>query len=160
MRIDLLLTFFIILLFSINTFSEEYEAKVLKVIDGDTIYIKSDSGRKKVRLRHIDAPEVKQPYGREAKIFLDNELDGKKIIVNSDYKDRYGRDIGDVFVYNENESIYINAKLIKSGNAWVYKTYRKNTYLMNLENFARDNKLGLWKDESPIKPWEFRRKNK
>ncbi len=160
MRIDLLLTFFIILLFSINTFSEEYEAKVLKVIDGDTIYIKSDSGRKKVRLRHIDAPEVKQPYGREAKIFLDNELDGKKIIVNSDYKDRYGRDIGDVFVYNENESIYINAKLIKSGNAWVYKTYRKNTYLMNLENFAKDNNLGLWKDKSPIKPWEFRKKNK
>ena len=158
MRIDLLLTFFIILLFSINTFSEEYEAKVLKVIDGDTIYIKSDSGRKKVRLRHIDAPEVKQPYGREAKIFLDNELDGKKIIVNSDYKDRYGRDIGDVFVYNENESIYINAKLIKSGNAWVYKTYRKNTYLMNLENFAKDNNLGLWKDKSPIKPWEFRKK--
>ena len=140
--------------------SEEYEAVVLKVIDGDTIYIKSDNGRKKVRLRHIDAPEIRQSYGKEAKIFLDKQIDGKKIIVNSDYKDRYGRDIGDIFVYNNDEAIYINAKLIKSGHAWVYKSYRKNTYLMNLENFARENMLGLWKDKSAIEPWVFRAKNK
>ena len=159
MKKQKILVFFIIGLFSTNLFSAEYEAIVLKVIDGDTIYIKSDSGRKKVRLRHIDAPEIKQPYGEMARIFLDNELDDKRIIVNSDYKDRYGRDIGDIFVYDKNKAIYINAKLIKSGNAWVYKTYRENTYLMNLENFAKDNKLGLWKDKSPIKPWVFRKKN-
>ena len=159
MKIHQLLVFFIMTSLSTDIFSDEYEAIVLKVIDGDTIYIKTDNGRKKVRLRYIDAPEIKQPYGDMARIFLDNELDDKRIIVNSDYKDRYGRDIGDIFVYNKNEAIYINAKLIKSGNAWVYKTYRKNTYLMNLENIAKDNKLGLWKDKSPIKPWEYRKKN-
>ena len=160
MKIHQLVVFFIITLLSTDIFSDEYEAIVLKVIDGDTIYIKSEKGRKKVRLRYIDAPEIKQPYGDMARIFLDNELDDKRITVNSDYKDRYGRDIGDIYVYNKNEAIYINAKLIKSGNAWVYKTYRENTYLMNLENFAKDNKLGLWKDKSPIKPWDFRKKNK
>jgi len=155
-----LITLSLVLLFPHYVLSEEYEAVVLKVIDGDTIYIKSDNGRKKVRLRHIDAPEIRQSYGKEAKIFLDKQIDGKKIIVNSDYKDRYGRDIGDIFVYNNDEAIYINAKLIKSGHAWVYKSYRKNTYLMNLENFARENMLGLWKDKSAIEPWEFRAKNK
>ena len=159
MKIHQLVVFFIITLLSTDIFSDEYEAIVLKVIDGDTIYIKSDQGRKKVRLRYIDAPEIKQPYGDMARIFLVNELDDKRITVNSDYKDRYGRDIGDIYVYNKNEAIYINAKLIKSGNAWVYKTYRENTYLMNLENIAKDNKLGLWKDKSPIKPWEYRKKN-
>ena len=159
MKIHQLVVFFIITLLSTDIFSDEYEAIVLKVIDGDTIYIKTDNGRKKVRLRYIDAPEIKQPYGDMARIFLVNELDDKRITVNSDYKDRYGRDIGDIYVYNKNEAIYINAKLIKSGNAWVYKTYRENTYLMNLENIAKDNKLGLWKDKSPIKPWEFRKKN-
>ena len=159
MKIHQLVVFFIITLLSTDIFSDEYEATVLKVIDGDTIYIKSEKGRKKVRLRYIDAPEIKQPYGDMARIFLVNELDDKRITVNSDYKDRYGRDIGDIYVYNKNEAIYINAKLIKSGNAWVYKTYRENTYLMNLENIAKDNKLGLWKDKSPIKPWEFRKKN-
>ena len=150
----------LVLLIPHYVLSEEYEAVVLKVIDGDTIYIKSDNGRKKVRLRHIDAPEIRQSYGKEAKIFLDKQIDGKKIIVNSDYKDRYGRDIGDIFVYNNDEAIYINAKLVKSGHAWVYKSYRKNTYLMNLENFARENMLGLWKDKSAIEPWVFRAKNK
>ena len=150
----------LVLLFPHYVLSEEYEAVVLKVIDGDTIYIKSDNGRKKVRLRHIDAPEIRQSYGKEAKIFLDKQIDGKKIIVNSDYKDRYGRDIGDIFVYNNDEAIYINAKLVKSGHAWVYKSYRKNTYLMNLENFARENMLGLWKDKFAIEPWVFRAKNK
>ena len=159
MKIHQLVVFFIITLLSTDIFSDEYEAIVLKVIDGDTIYIKSEKGRKKVRLRYIDAPEIKQPYGDMARIFLVNELDDKRITVNSDYKDRYGRDIGDIYVYNKNEAIYINAKLIKSGNAWVYKTYRENTYLMNLENIAKDNKRGLWKDKSPIKPWEFRKKN-
>jgi len=159
MKIHQLVVFFIITLLSTDIFSDEYEAIVLKVIDGDTIYIKSEKGRKKVRLRYIDAPEIKQPYGDMARIFLVNELDDKRITVNSDYKDRYGRDIGDIYVYNKNEAIYINAKLIKSGNAWVYKTYRENTYLMNLENIAKDNKLGLWKDKSPIKPWEYRKKN-
>ena len=154
------IVFSVILMFSMSSISAEYEAEVLKVIDGDTIYIKSDSGRKKIRLRHIDAPELKQTFGEEAKIFLDNQLDGRKITVNSDYKDRYGRDIGDVFVYKDSEAIYINAKLVKSGHAWVYKTYRKNTYLMNLENFAKNNKLGRWKNKSPMKPWEFRAKNK
>ena len=155
-----LITLSLVLLFPHYVLSEEYEAVVLKVIDGDTIYIKSDKGRKKVRLRHIDAPEIRQSYGKEAKIFLDKQIDGKKIIVNSDYKDRYGRDIGDIFVYNNDEAIYINAKLVKSGHAWVYKSYRKNTYLMNLENFARENMLGLWKDKSAIEPWVFRAKNK
>ncbi len=155
-----LITLSLVLLFPHYVLSEEYEAVVLKVIDGDTIYIKSDNGRKKVRLRHIDAPEIRQSYGKEAKIFLDKQIDGKKIIVNSDYKDRYGRDIGDIFVYNNDEAIYINAKLVKSGHAWVYKSYRKNTYLMNLENFARENMLGLWKDKSAIEPWVFRAKNK
>ena len=36
--------------------------------------------------------------------------------------------------------------MVKSGNAWIYKSYRKNTYLNNLENYARINKKGLWKE--------------
>ena len=73
------IVFSVILMFSMSSISAEYEAEVLKVIDGDTIYIKSDSGRKKIRLRHIDAPELKQTFGEEAKIFLDNQLDGRKL---------------------------------------------------------------------------------
>tara|TARA_B100001250_G_scaffold158093_1_gene135825 strand:+ start:2075 stop:2566 length:492 start_codon:yes stop_codon:yes gene_type:complete len=141
--------------------ADEYRGVVSKVVDGDTIDVKVDNKIiKRVRLRYIDAPEKNQSFGKEATSFLKKELLGKTVIVNTEYKGRYKRDIGDVFVYDENIAIYINAKLIKSGNAWVYKTYRKNTYLMNLENHARSNIIGLWKSSNPMKPWVFRQKNR
>ena len=46
--------------------------------------------------------------------------------------------------------------MVKSGNAWIYKSYRKNRYLNNLENYARINKKGLWKEDSIQEPWEYR----
>ena len=49
-------------------------------------------------------------------------------------------------------------KMLKSGNAWVYKSYRNNIYLKNLENHARIKKLGIWSETEPIEPWIFRRK--
>ncbi len=137
----------------------EYEAKIIRVVDGDTVVVLHNTVKKKVRLRHIDAPEKSQHYGQSAKDFLSSELEGKSVIVNTDYKDRYGRDIGDIFIYDSGMAIYINAKLIKTGNAWVYKSYRGNSYLMNLENHARKNKLGLWSTKTPLEPWLFRAKN-
>ena len=63
-------------------------------------------------------------------------------------------------LYNDNNSIYVNAKMIKSGNAWVYKMYRKNEYLINLENFAKIHESGLWSKNSAIEPWIFRKTKK
>ena len=65
-----------------------------------------------------------------------------------------------MYIYDDETAIYINAKLIKSGNAWVYKSYRSNEYLMNLENFARSNSKGLWSSKKPTEPWVFRKINK
>ena len=46
--------------------------------------------------------------------------------------------------------------MIKSGNAWVYKTYRNNKYLINLEQIAKDLKNGIWLDDNPLEPWIHR----
>ncbi len=143
-----------------NVSAIEYKAKMIRVVDGDTIEVLHNNVKKKIRLRHIDAPERSQRYGLAAKKFLSSELEGKYVTVNTDYKDRYGRDIGDIFIYESNVAIYINAKLIKTGNAWVYKSYRRNSYLMNLENHARENHLGLWKQKAPLEPWLFRDKKR
>ena len=48
-------------------------------------------------------------------------------------------------------------EMIKSGNAWIYKSYRNNAYLNNLENYARVNKKGLWNEKNIQEPWEYRR---
>ena len=138
-------------------YAEQYEATVIKVIDGDTIWIKKDNNHIKVRLSYIDAPELKQNFGIRSRNFLSNLVLDKMIEVNTNKKDRYNRHLGEIYIHNTKESIFINTKMIKSGNAWVYKTYTNNPYLKNLEDYAKMNKKGLWNEQKIIEPWIFRR---
>jgi endonuclease YncB( thermonuclease family) len=138
-------------------YAEQYEATVIKVIDGDTIWIKKDNNHIKVRLSYIDAPELKQNFGIRSRNFLSNLVLDKMIEVNTNKKDRYNRHLGEIYIHNTKESIFVNAKMIKSGNAWVYKTYTNNPYLKNLEDYAKMNKKGLWNEQKIIEPWIFRR---
>tara|TARA_Y100000817_G_scaffold279748_1_gene243311 strand:+ start:266 stop:748 length:483 start_codon:yes stop_codon:yes gene_type:complete len=156
----LYLTF--ILLFPIDTIAEilEFQAKVVKVIDGDSMIVQNKEGKFPIRIKYIDAPEIKQRYGKESKAFLQKLIYGKSVFISSPYKDRYNRYLSEVYIYNNDIAIYVNAKLIKSGNAWVYKSYRTNEYLMNLENFAKTNIKGLWSNKKPTKPWVFRKIDK
>ena len=140
------------------SFAEQFNGKVSKVIDGDTIWVRSDSTTVKVRLSYIDAPELKQMFGMQSKKYLTSLVLDKNVEIHSYRRDRYKRVIGEVYIHNNNESVFINAKLLKSGHAWVYKRYRNNPYLMNLENFARMRKNGIWNLENPIEPWKYRKK--
>jgi endonuclease YncB( thermonuclease family) len=149
----------IIFLFINTSFADQYSAKVIKVIDGDTIWVKSNNKHIKIRLSYIDAPELKQVYGIRSRDFLVNLVLDKKVQINTSKKDRYNRHLGEVYLHNEKQSIFINAKMIKSGMAWVYKTYRNNQYLNNLENYAKTNKKGLWNQDEILEPWNYR-KNK
>jgi len=151
---------YILAISSSNVKSNEYHGMVTKVIDGDSIIVKENDHLNKIRLRYIDAPELSQDFGKESKKFLQNLLLDKSVLVYSEYNDRYGRQLADIYIHNERESKYINAKMIKSGNAWVYKTYRSNSYLINLENHARSNKMGVWKNDNPMEPWLYRKSYK
>ena len=149
---------FFILIFANVSFAEQFNGKVSKVIDGDTIWVRSDSTTIKVRLSYIDAPELKQMFGIQSKKYLTSLVLDKNVEIHSYRRDRYKRVIGEVYIHNNNESVFINAKLLKSGHAWVYKRYRKNPYLMNLENFARMKKNGIWNLDNPKEPWKYRKK--
>jgi len=71
--------------------------RVRRVIDGDTLEIVDNGGiRTRVRLRRIDAPEMDEPGGAEAKAGLEARLLGKRVKVTPYARDRYGRLIADV----------------------------------------------------------------
>lgn len=147
----------LIIFFFINvSFADQYSAKVIKVIDGDTIWVKSDNKHIKIRLSYIDAPELKQTHGIRSRDFLINLILDKNVQINTSKKDRYNRHLGEIYIFNEKESIFVNAKMIKSGNAWVYKIYRNNKYLTNLENHAKLNNIGIWANKDLVSPWRFR----
>ena len=49
---------------------ESFEARVVRVIDGDTLDILSIRGQERVRIYGIDAPELKQKFGSKSKAYL------------------------------------------------------------------------------------------
>ncbi len=67
--------------------------------------------------------------------------------------DRYGRIVGRVYV----EGIDVNRDLVARGYAWVYRRYSDDADLLTLEADAKRKGLGLWVDQNPIPPWEWRR---
>ena len=55
--------FVIIFILSICFVRADFTAKVLRVVDGDTVHVEDEAGKKfKVRLTGIDAPEKNQSY--------------------------------------------------------------------------------------------------
>ena len=151
------LTTLLLLIICTPSYADQYEGRVIKVIDGDTIWVKTNNKHIKIRLSYIDAPELKQTYGVRSKFFLTNLILDKNVQINANKKDRYNRHLGEVYIHNVDESVFVNAKMLKSGNAWIYLKYRDNSYLKNLENYARIKKIGLWSEETPVEPWIYRR---
>jgi micrococcal nuclease len=76
----------------------EYQAKILRVIDGDTVEAEVDLGfnikmNMKLRLAGINAPEMTTPEGKESKVALVTMIEGKTVTVLSqkDKQEKYGR---------------------------------------------------------------------
>ena len=132
---------------------------VTGVSDGDTITITrtiSDTKKEtyKIRLLSIDAPELKQPYGKRSKGFLSALVFNKQVTVTWTKRDRYKRILGTVSINGKN----INEEMIKAGYAWHYRQYSKDKTLQAMEDKARADKKGLWQDSNPVAPWDYRRK--
>ena len=148
----LLTTLFFLLSLAVQ--ADTLEGKVVKIADGDTLTLLTSSNEQvKIRLAGIDTPERKQPFGNRAKQALSKLAFQKQALVEIETKDRYGRTVGIVFIGSKN----LNAELVKQGMAWVYRKYNKDKVLYELETKAKDEKRGLWLEENPIPPWEWRR---
>ena len=142
-----------LIILSSYLFSLELIGKVVKVSDGDTVTIlASDKTQHKIRLNDIDAPEKKQAFGNKSKDNLAKYIAGKTVTVQYQKKDKYKRVLGTIY-YNNTD---INLQQVKDGYAWVYKKYSNNQTYYKAEKLARDKRVGLWADKSPVAPWEFR----
>ena len=135
---------------------EEFSGKVIGVTDGDTIKVLVNKETVKVRLEGIDAPESGQSYGKKAKEALAEMVAGKTVTVKKTGTDKYQRTLGIMIVGD----VDANAKLIEDGWAWHFKKYNDEDRLAKLEEAARKAKRGLWADENPLAPWEYRARQK
>ena len=140
------------------------------VVDGDTISFDNINnlygesvGSVSIRLIGIDAPEtshdssgLSQPYGKEAKAFLEEYVSsGKwdKDVASGAVKTDFGTDkYGRTLVYNSN---YV-AALVGSGLAYVDATSLKTAgtkevnKVMEAYTSARNSGLGVWNTNNPV----------
>jgi len=128
----------------------EVEARVIRVIDGDTIEIE---GGQRVRYIGIDTPETVHPskavecFGKEATKTNSELVEGKKVRLESDVADRdkYGRLLRYVYV----DDLMVNAELVRLGYAYS-SSYPPNVkyqqLFLQLEREAREQEKGLWEE--------------
>jgi len=137
----------------------DYTVRVTGIADGDTfrglIIGNKENNEIRFRLYGIDAPEKSQAFGNKSKQYLSDLIFQQTVKIKIQTEsDSYGRPI--VWVYTS-EGQDVGAEMLKAGMAWHFKRYDSSTEYANLEIQARQQKLGLWKDDNPIAPWSYRK---
>ena len=128
--------------------------RVTRVSDGDTVWVTDAAKLKhKVRLDRIDAPEKDQSWGKESAAVLKGWVFGKNVRVEYAKRDQYGRILGIVF----NGTNDVNRAMVRSGNAWHYSYFDKTSEYAEAEAEARTARRGLWSQENPVNPYQWRR---
>jgi endonuclease YncB( thermonuclease family) len=131
-----------------------FQAEALSVTDGDTIWVRAWPNRVLVvRLEGVDCPESRQAGGPEARRFTAERVLDRTLEIRSHGLDRYGRTLGRVFV----AGVDLSLALVQAGHAWHSKEYSSEAALASAETQARVQRIGLWREASPMPPWEFRR---
>ena len=155
-----LLLIFVLFLSNIVN-AKTIEGLVVGVADGDTITVlDQQKNTYKIRLQGIDAPEKKQAFGEKSKQSLHDLVHGKQVRIEYDKEDKYGRIVGKITL----DDLDICLQQLVLGMAWHYKKYQNEQSVADrvvyndAELKSKSLKLGLWADETPTPPWEFRKK--
>ncbi len=149
----LLISFFSFTASAEPGFSHSFNGTVLDVLEGDLLSVLHKGKRVKVRLADVDCPEEGQAFSNEAKKFSMMLVYAGPVRVNVKELDRRGQAVAEVILMDQ--SLNLNRELIKAGLAWwSWKTSDDVSY-GDLEEAAREMRVGLWVAEAPIPPWEY-----
>jgi len=135
-------------------------ARVHKVVDGDTVHVKTLFLRRirKVRMYGIDAPERNQNYGKESKDHLSKILTYNKLIILSHRgKDRDRDMVADIYTLPFFRST--SKRMVRAGMAHWYEQYARNDDdLESAQSKAKRKKRGLWKQKVITNPKDWRKR--
>ena len=126
-------------------------ARVLRVVDGDTILVRLDGRRERLRYIGVDTPESVTPdrpvecYGRAAAEENRRLVGGRTVTLTADEepRDRFGR----LLAYVRVGDLFVNGELVRRGFATALEVppnLRHAARLRSLEREARRAGRGLW----------------
>jgi micrococcal nuclease len=133
--------------------SSSSRARVVRVVDGDTILVSVDGREERVRYIGVDTPETVKPntpvqcYGKKASAFNHALVEGREVrlVADAEKRDRYGRLLA--YVYRADDGLFVNAELVRRGYATtltIAPNVRFATRFRDLAAGARRAGRGLW----------------
>ncbi len=136
--------------------ASSFEARVSRIIDGDSIVVSKAKEKIEIRLYGIDSPEWRQPFSREARSCLSRAVYKKNVVIFPQYHDSYGRLVAHI----ERKGKNINGYLVEQGCAWVYPHFCRQKicdrwYIK--QKRAKQEQKGLWQEEKPVAPWVWKK---
>lgn len=137
---------------------------VIRVSDGDTLWLRPDPDadvqaerRKpvKIRLLGLDAPEICQDQGPEARAALASWILGRHVTVQRRAVDNYGRQLATLWLDGQD----VGARLVAQGQAWSARWHGAVGSYADEEAVARHARAGLFARPDPELPRAFRQRH-
>lgn len=134
-----------------------FTGTVTYVTDGDTIWVRPAGGGEPVpvRLQGIDAPEICQPQGPEAKAALAAKALHQAVTVQPRTHDAWHRTVARVGISGQD----LGQWLVQSGWAWSPDHQGRPGPYAAEQARARAARAGLWAHPGALQPRSFRRQH-
>lgn len=135
----------------------DFTAIVISVAEGDQLTISHRGRNQTIRLLDIDCPELKQPYGKQARNVTAAFVGGREVTVRGLHRNRQGLTTAEVFLQDGRNVGY---ELVREGLAWVRPETTGARGLAEVERISRAEGKGLWSEPHPVPPWQWKLKKK
>jgi len=131
----------------------DFAARVVTVHEGDRLTIRHGGRSEAIHLKGIDCPELKQPYGKQAKHVTAAFVGNRDVVVRGLTRDKQGRGSAEVLLHDGRN---VGHELLKEGLAWWQRPASSDASLERLEELARAEGKGLWSEPHPVPPWKWK----
>lgn len=135
----------------------ETGARVIRVVDGDTLHVDVDGKDVDVRMIGINTPETVKPdspiecYGPEASAYAKKLLSGATVTIEYDDSqgrtDRFGRTLAYVWIERPEGKVLFNRLAVLNGYAYQYQYARPYAWereFIAAQRKAKAAKAGMW----------------
>ena len=135
------------------SWAADFVARVVTVHEGDRVTIRHKGRNETIYLKDIDCPDLKQPYGKEAKHATAAYVANRDVVVRGLTRDKKGRVSAEVVLHDGRN---VGRELLKEGLAWWHQPLSSNASLEVVEQLAKASGKGLWADSNPVPPWKWK----
>jgi micrococcal nuclease len=137
--------------------AQSLQGTVTRISDGDTVWIRTSSSSRpiKVRIQGVDAPEICQAGGQQARDALRTRLLSQTVLLKARSKDDFGRTLGTI----EHAGQDVGQWLVRQGHAWSYSFRHRPSVYAKEQAAAQAQRLGVWQQAKPQEPRAFRKQH-